>query len=84
MIIDLILTLLSNVLGVLLAPLEVINIGIDLVSSIPVVSSFIQVIAYLLPWSNLIPLFIIVFAALNFKVIISTITALWNLIPFVR
>ena len=84
MILDLILTLLANVLNIFLAPLEVINIGIDLVSSIPLITSFLQVIAYLLPWSNLLPLFVIVIAILNFKLIISTITGLWNLIPFVR
>lgn len=84
MIIDLILILLKGVLNILLAPLEVINIAIDLSSSIPIVASFIQVIAYLLPWSNLIPLFVIIFAILSFKFVIAVITALWNLIPFVR
>lgn len=84
MIVDLILTLLANILSLFLAPLEVINIGIDIISSIPVVTSFLQVIAYLLPWSNLLPLFVITLAILNFKLIIGTITALWNLIPFVR
>ena len=84
MILDMILTLLANILNIFLAPLEVINIGIDLVSSIPLLTSFLQIVAYLLPWSNLLPLFIIVIAILNFKLIISTITAIWNLIPFVR
>lgn len=84
MILDMILTLLAGILNILLAPLEVINIAIDFASSIPIVTSFIQVIAYLLPWSNLIPLFVIVMAILSFKLIIATITALWNLIPFVR
>ena len=83
MILDLILTLIANILSIFLAPLEVINIGIDVISSIPVVVSFLQVIAYLLPWSNLLPLFIIVMAILNFKLIIATITALWKLLPFV-
>ena len=43
MIIDAILNVLSSLFATLLAPLEIINIGIDLVSSIPIVTSFIQV-----------------------------------------
>ena len=83
MLIDIILTLLAGILNLLLSPLEVVNIAIDFVSSIPILTSFLQVVAYLLPWSNLLPLFVIVIAILNFKLIISFITAVWRLIPFV-
>ena len=81
MIIDMFLTVLATVLNILLAPLEIINIGIDLVVSIPVVASFLQVIAYLLPWSNLLPLFAIVVAILLFKIVISFISGIWNILP---
>ena len=84
MIFDAILTLFANLLNVFLAPLEIINIGIDIVSSIPVVASFLQVIAYLMPWNNLIPLFVIVGSVMSFRIVIATITAVWNILPFVR
>lgn len=84
MIIDAILNILAGVFSALLTPLEFINIGIDLISSIPVVSGFIQVVAYIFPWSNLLPIFVLTIIIMNFKLVIATITALWNLIPFVR
>ena len=77
------LTVLANVLNVILAPLEIVNIGVDFVSSLPVVSGFIQVITYLLPWNNLIPLFAIVFGVLAFKFVIGWISAMYNLLPFI-
>ncbi len=83
MIVDLILTLLAGVLKALLTPLEVFNVAVDLVSSMPVVVSFLQIVAYLFPWSNLLPLIFIIFFILNFKFVVSAISALWNLIPFV-
>ena len=83
MIVDMILGLLANVLSVFLAPLEIINIGIDIISSIPIVAGFIQIIAYLLPWDNLLPLIFIIFAILAFKLVIAGITALLDLIPFI-
>ena len=52
MITDAILLLFQGILNVLLLPLTVINIAVDFVSSIPVVTEFLQVAAYMIPWSN--------------------------------
>ena len=82
MIVNLLLDVLALVLNILLLPLEAINITVDFVSSVPVVSQFIQVIAYLLPWSNILPLIIIVVLILNAKIVISFIQAVWRLLPF--
>ena len=62
MIIDGILLIVQGFLNVLLMPLTAFNIGIDFLSSIPVVTSFLQLIAYILPWSNLMPLIILLIA----------------------
>lgn len=83
MILDMILNVLSGLLNILLSPLQVINISIDFVTSINGVIDFIRVIAYLLPWNALLPLFAVVFIILNFKTIISIIMAVWKLLPFV-
>ena len=53
MITNAILLVFQGVLNVLLAPLTVINIGIDFVAGIPVIGSFINLVSYVLPWGKL-------------------------------
>lgn len=81
MILDGILNILGLLFNILLAPLEFINIGIDVVSSIPIVTSFLQVVAYIFPFQNLLPIIIITIAILGFKIVISIIKTLWDLLP---
>lgn len=69
--------------NLLLLPLEGINIAIDLVASIPVVTNFLTCICYVLPLSNLLPIIIIIFALILFKSVIALIRTVWSLIPFV-
>lgn len=75
------LLLFQGVVEVLLLPLTAINIGVDFISSIPIVSQFLQVVAYLLPWSNLLPLIIITVALIGFKIGVSLIKTIWDLLP---
>lgn len=81
MIFDAILLLLQRIIQILLAPLTVLNIGIDLVSSIPVVTEFLQVVAYMIPWSNILPLILLMILILLFKSVVSIITFLMKFIP---
>lgn len=81
MIIDAILGLISIIAGVLLMPLEVFNVAIDIASSIPVVAKFLMFVAYVIPWSNLVPIFAIVVAIMSFRVIIALIKTIWDLLP---
>ena len=81
MILDGILNILAVLFNILLAPLEVINIGIDVVSSFPIVASFIQVVAYIFPFNNLLPLLLLTIVILSFKVAIRIVITLWDLIP---
>lgn len=82
MIFDGVLFVIKGIINILLAPLEIVNFAVDLVSSVPVVAEFIGIVAYVLPWSNLLPLFYIIFAIVGFKIGISFIKTLWNVIPF--
>ena len=82
MIIDLLLLVLQGALSIILLPLSAVNIAVDFVSSIPVVASFLQVVAYILPWSNLLPLIIILFAIFMFRIGVALIKTVWQLIPF--
>lgn len=82
MIVDGILGVLSVVFSVILSPLEIINVGVDVISSIPVVSNFITVIAYIFPWNNILPIIILTFLIINFKNLVAFIMAVWKLLPF--
>lgn len=83
MIIDLILLVAQVILETLLLPLSVINIGIDFVASLPVIAEFLQIIAYILPWSNLLPLFAIIFASFIFRISIALLNLFWHMIPII-
>lgn len=83
MIIDAILGLISIILNVLLLPLEAFNIVIDLASSIPVVTNFLTFIAYIIPWTNLLPIFLSIFIIMSFRIIVALIKTIWDLLPLV-
>lgn len=68
MIIDGVLLVFQGVLNILLLPITVLNIGIDFIASIPVVTQFLQVVAYMLPWSNLLPIFLVVIGIFVFRI----------------
>lgn len=82
MILDGIFLVLQGVLNIILAPLTVLNISIDFISNIPVVVQFLQVVAYIIPWSNLLPIFIVVISIFVFKIGLTLIKLLINFIPF--
>ena len=73
MIVDAILLLVQGVLNVLLAPLTIINIAVDFVAGIPVVGSFINVVAYVLPWAKLLPLITLIVGIFTLRIGISLV-----------
>lgn len=81
MIVDLILLMVQGILNVLLLPLEALNVAVDVVSSIPVVAEFLQIVAYLLPWTNILPLLIIVVSVFIFRITMAIIKIIWHFIP---
>ena len=83
MIIDAILGLISNIVGVLLLPLEAFNVVIDIASSIPVVAKFLMFIAYVIPWNNLLPIFGVIGIVTGFRITVSLIKTVWDLLPLV-
>ena len=82
MIVDLFLLVLQGVLNILLLPFTVVNIAIDFASSIPVIVQFLQVVAYILPWSNILPLIGLVIAIGLFKIPVSLVKLVKEIIPF--
>lgn len=83
MIINLLLLVLQGALSILLLPLTVVNIVIDFVSGITVFVSFLQVIAYILPWSNILPLIVLTIGLVGLRIGIAIVKTIWDLLPFV-
>ena len=83
MIIDLIFLLLKGILEILLLPLTVINVAIDFVVSIPIVVSFLQIVAYVIPWSNILPLIVFTIVIFGFRSILAFINLVWHFIPII-
>ena len=81
MIIDMLLLVLQGVVEVLLLPLTVINVAVDFVASIPIIAEFLQIIAYVLPWTNLLPLIVLTFSIFTFRIAVALIKTIWDLLP---
>jgi hypothetical protein len=81
MIVDAILLLVQGVLNVLLAPLTIINIVVDFVAGIPVVGSFINVVAYVLPWAKLLPLITLIVGIFTLRIGIALVRLIKGFIP---
>lgn len=81
MVINGILLIIQGILNVLLLPLSSLNIAIDFIGSIPVVTQFLQIVAYVLPWDNLKPLIIFTIAMFTFRAVLSLIKLIWHFIP---
>lgn len=83
MILNGILLLAQGLLELLLAPLSAINIVVDFLSSIPVVFQFFTIVCYIIPWSSIMPLILLVFTIISFKISIAILKTVWSFIPFV-
>ena len=81
MITDAILSFLTTLASGVLSPLTIIDVAVDLVSSIPVVTKFIMFVSYVIPWSNFVPLLVMVLALLGFRIAIAVIRFIFTLLP---
>lgn len=82
MIIDGVLIILQGIVNILLAPLNVINWVVTTGISIGVISDFINIIAFILPWKNIVPIFTFIICMFGFRAIVSLIKTIWDLLPF--
>lgn len=81
MIIDGLLIILQGIVNILLAPLNVINWVVTTGISIGVISDFINIIVFVLPWKNILPLIGFIVGMFGFRAIISLIKTIWDLLP---
>lgn len=82
MITNAVLGVLSNVVAFLLSPLQAFDFVLDLADKIPVVTNFLKLGIYILPWDSLVPLFVIVAGLGLFRLVIAIIKTIMNVIPF--
>ena len=83
MITDAILSFFNGAVGFLLAPLTVVDVVVDIATSIPIVTNFITFVAYVIPWTNLVPLLIITFSLLGLRIGIAVVKFILGLIPVI-
>ena len=81
MIVDAILLVFQGVLNVLLAPLSIVNVSVDFLLSIPIIASFIQIVAYVLPWDKLAPLIFLNVALFTFRIALALVRLVKSFIP---
>lgn len=81
MILNILLNIITGFLNLLLFPLEAINIGVDFLVGISAIKNFFKIVAFILPWSNILPLIILTISLFVFRIIISIIKTIWELIP---
>lgn len=81
MIINLFIYVLQGIVNVLLAPLSVLNFGINVALKIGVVQGFIKVVSYLFPWAELSPLVSFIVAMFVFRSVVALIKTIWDLLP---
>ena len=81
MITNAILSFFNGAVGILLAPLTIVDVVIDIATSIPIVTNFITFVVYIIPWTNLVPLLVISFSLLGLRIGIAVVKFIKGFIP---
>ena len=68
------------VTGTFLA-LPIVNISINFLLGIDAVVSILNIVAFVLPWNNIMPLISLIIAFFVFRIAVSLIKTIWELIP---
>lgn len=81
MVTDFLLNPIFSFIDLLLTPLNLVSWTVDTLINIPLLTDFFSVIAYVMPWSYVTPLIFIIFSIIGFKIVISLIKTIWELLP---
>lgn len=82
MITDGILLVFQGLINIILSPLSIINISVDFISNITPVIQFLQIVAYILPLSNLMPLITLIITLSLFRIAVALVKLVVEFIPF--
>ena len=82
MIIELLFNLLFSVVNILFLPFDGLNliIGSDIFST---VMNYCSVALYVIPIQNFIPIIVFVIGTMTFRILISVLKTLWDILPLV-
>ena len=80
MLVEGILTVVFGIINILLMPLNVINFVFNALAFEPVVE-FINMALYLIPFQQLMPIFIFFVSMMVFRIAVAIIKTIWDLLP---
>lgn len=80
MVVEGLLSVVFGFINILLLPLSVIDIGLDILTLEPVIQ-FINMAMYLIPFKDLMPIFMFFVSMMSFRIIVSLIKTIWDLLP---
>jgi len=82
MIVEGLLNVVFGLLNVLLIPLQIVDLGLSVITLEPVIQ-FLNMALYLIPFKELMPIFVFFVAMMSFRVVVSLIKTIWDLLPIV-
>jgi len=82
MIVESLLSVVFGLINFILLPLQIVDFALDLVALEPVIQ-FINMALYLIPFRELMPIFIFFMSMMTFRVVVSLIKTIWDLLPIV-
>ena len=80
MIVEGLLTVVFGLVNTLLMPLNVVNFVVDSSIFTPILE-FINMALYMIPFAELMPIFMFFVGMMFFRIIVSVIKTIWNLLP---
>ena len=82
MIIEGVISVIFGLINLLLMPLDVVNFGFNVLTLEPV-KQFIKMALYIIPFNELMPIFIFFASMMAFRIVVSLIKTIWDLLPIV-
>ena len=80
MLVEGILTVVFGIINILLMPLNVINFVVNALAFEPVIE-FINMALYLIPFQQLMPIFVFFVSMMLFRIAVAIIKTIWDLLP---
>lgn len=75
-----ILTVVFGIVNIILMPLNVVNFVTDGLSFAPI-TQFISMALYLIPFKELMPIFVFFVSVMLFRIAVAIIKTIWDLLP---
>ena len=80
LIVEGILSVVFGIINLLLMPLNVVNFVVDALSFEPIIE-FINMALYLIPFKELMPIFVFFVSMMLFRIAVAFIKTIWDLLP---